>query len=101
MTRYQNFVTAVTESPAGVVQCFLTLVIPSGVEGPCVLLEAAMPREYQFYVYMVQSSSRRALYIGMTNNLRKRIFQHKAHALKVSPTTTTRPALCIGSALKM
>ncbi len=38
-----------------------------------------MRREYRFYVYMMQSSSRRALYVGMTNNLRKRVFHHKAH----------------------
>jgi putative endonuclease len=36
-------------------------------------------REYIFYVYMLQSASRRALYIGMTNNLRHRVFQHKTH----------------------
>ena len=36
-----------------------------------------MPREYRYYVYIVQSSSRRALYIGMTNNLHRRVFQHK------------------------
>ena len=30
-----------------------------------------------YYVYMMQSSSRRALYIGMTNNLHRRVFQHK------------------------
>jgi putative endonuclease len=35
--------------------------------------------EYRFYVYILQSSSRRALYIGMTNNLHKRVFQHKTH----------------------
>ena len=34
-----------------------------------------MLREYRFYVYMLQSSSRRALYIGMTNNLRRRVFE--------------------------
>jgi len=38
-----------------------------------------MLREYRFYVYMLQSSSRRALYIGMTNNLRRRVFEHKMH----------------------
>jgi putative endonuclease len=38
-----------------------------------------MRREYRFYVYIMQSSSRRALYIGMTNNLHKRVFQHKNH----------------------
>jgi putative endonuclease len=36
-----------------------------------------MRREYHYYVYMMQSSSRRALYIGMTNNLHRRVFQHK------------------------
>jgi putative endonuclease len=36
-------------------------------------------REYRFYVYILQSASRRALYIGMTNNLRHRVFQHKTH----------------------
>ncbi len=36
-----------------------------------------MLREYLFYVYMLQSSSRRALYIGMNNNLRRRVFEHK------------------------
>jgi putative endonuclease len=38
-----------------------------------------MRREYIFYVYILQSASRRALYIGMTNNLRHRVVQHKAH----------------------
>jgi len=38
-----------------------------------------MPREYRFYVYVLQSSSRRSLYIGMTNNLHRRVFEHKTH----------------------
>ena len=38
-----------------------------------------MRRAYIFYVYILQSASRRALYIGMTNNLRHRVFQHKTH----------------------
>jgi putative endonuclease len=38
-----------------------------------------MSREYRFYVYILQSSSRRALYIGMTNNLHRRVFEHKTH----------------------
>jgi putative endonuclease len=36
-------------------------------------------REYHFFVYMIQSNSRRALYIGMTNHLRRRVWQHKTH----------------------
>jgi putative endonuclease len=38
-----------------------------------------MRDEYRYYVYMMQSASRRALYIGMTSNLRQRAFQHKHH----------------------
>jgi putative endonuclease len=41
-----------------------------------------MPREYRFYDYILQSSSRRALYIGMTNNLHRRVFEHKTHRLE-------------------
>jgi putative endonuclease len=38
-----------------------------------------MRDEYIYYVYFMQSPSRRALYIGMTNNLRKRVWEHKNH----------------------
>lgn len=38
-----------------------------------------MIRERHYYVYIMQSASRRALYIGMTNNLHKRVWQHKNH----------------------
>jgi putative endonuclease len=38
-----------------------------------------MRDEYIYYVYIMQSVSRRCLYIGMTNNLRKRVWQHKNH----------------------
>src|SRR5579872_7040821 len=38
-----------------------------------------MTREYHFYVYILQSASRRVIYIGVTNNLRHRVFQHKTH----------------------
>jgi predicted GIY-YIG superfamily endonuclease len=41
-----------------------------------------MGREYHFYVYIMQSVSRRALYIGLTNNLRRRVLQHKTHAFE-------------------
>jgi predicted GIY-YIG superfamily endonuclease len=33
-------------------------------------------------MYMMQSTSRRALYIGMTNNLHRRVWQHKTHAFE-------------------
>jgi putative endonuclease len=35
-------------------------------------------REYHFYVYILGSRSRN-LYIGMTNNLRRRILEHREH----------------------
>jgi putative endonuclease len=35
-------------------------------------------REYNFYVYILSSRSRN-LYIGITNNLRVRIIQHRTH----------------------
>jgi putative endonuclease len=38
-----------------------------------------MRREHCYYVYMAQSASRRALYVGMTGNLVQRVFQHKTH----------------------
>ena len=38
-----------------------------------------MRDEYIYYVYMMQSASRRAVYIGMTNNLRKRVWEHRNH----------------------
>jgi putative endonuclease len=41
-----------------------------------------MAREYIFYVYVMQCASRRAIYIGMTNNLHKRVWQHKTHAFE-------------------
>ncbi len=39
---------------------------------------AYAPR-HRYYIYMLQSASRRALYIGMTSNLTQRILQHKSH----------------------
>ena len=41
-----------------------------------------MARQYRFYVYIMQSISRYVLYIGMTNNLHKRVWQHKTHAIE-------------------
>ena len=38
-----------------------------------------MRDEYIYYVYMMQSASRHALYIGLTNDLRKRVWEHKNH----------------------
>ena len=37
-----------------------------------------MPRDYHFVVYLLCSSSRRALYCGMTNSAMIRLVQHRA-----------------------
>ncbi len=58
-----------------------------------------MQREYRFYVYMLQSSSRRALYIGMTNNLRRRVFEHKTHFNGGFTINTMPSALCTGKVM--
>ena len=38
-------------------------------------------RVYRYFVYMMQSTSRHALYTGVTSTLVKRVWQHKTGAL--------------------
>jgi putative endonuclease len=40
-----------------------------------------MPREYRFFVYILASLSRR-IYCGVTNNVERRVAQHKAGEIK-------------------
>ena len=47
-----------------------------GVEGP---LLSHMPRDRKTYSVYIMSSLSGTLYIGMTGNLRKRVFEHKFH----------------------
>ena len=57
-----------------------------------------MRDEYIYYVYMMQSATRRALYIGMTSNLRKRVWQHKNHirdGFTVVPNTGPSTAVLV------
>jgi hypothetical protein len=63
---------------------FFWFVIPSAASEPAfsrffltlVTLLAMQKREYQFYVYILSSQSRN-LYIGMTNDLIRRIAEHR------------------------
>ncbi|MEA1962914.1 MAG: GIY-YIG nuclease family protein, partial [Patescibacteria group bacterium] len=36
-----------------------------------------MKKEYIYYVYILTNKTNKILYIGVTNNLYSRIFQHK------------------------
>lgn len=45
------------------------------------MTKSNMKEEYDYYVYIVASSSG-TLYIGMTNNLERRIFEHKESNIK-------------------
>ena len=38
-----------------------------------------MNSDHGYYVYMMQSPSRHALYIGVTSNLEQRVYEHKQH----------------------
>ena len=47
-------------------------------------------RDYRFFVYMLNSSSRRALYTGMTSALINRVNQHRSQTDKCSFTVRYR-----------
>ena len=36
-----------------------------------------MPSERQYYVYLLTNRNNKVMYVGMTNELRRRIYQHK------------------------
>ena len=51
----------------------------TGVEGP---LLPPMPRERKTYCTYIMGSLSGTLYIGMTGNLHKRVFEHKFHRIE-------------------
>ena len=38
-----------------------------------------MPRDYDFWVYILTNKNRTVLYIGMTNSLSRRVYQHQSN----------------------
>ena len=36
-----------------------------------------MPQEYHYYVYLLTNRNNKVMYVGMTNDLRRRVYQHK------------------------
>ena len=47
------------------------------------------------YVYIVTNSNKTTLYIGVTNNLCRRIYEHKNHVIKNSFTDRYNLEFCI------
>lgn len=39
-------------------------------------------REYQYFVYILTNWNNRVMYVGMTNNLVRRLHEHRTHAVK-------------------
>ena len=46
-----------------------------------------MPRQHQYYVYLLTNRNNKVMYVGMTNDLRRRVYQHKR---KLVPGFTQR-----------
>ena len=36
-----------------------------------------MPREHRYFVYLLTSRNDKVMYVGMTNNLERRVYEHK------------------------
>ncbi len=40
-----------------------------------------MPREYRYFVYILTNRNRKVMYIGMTNDLARRLHEHRDHVV--------------------
>jgi len=41
-----------------------------------------MPREHHYFVYLLTNWNNKVMYVGMTNNLVRRVYEHKTKAVK-------------------
>ena len=41
-----------------------------------------MPRERRYYVYMLTNWNHKVMYVGVTNDLQRRIYEHKQKIIK-------------------
>ena len=41
-----------------------------------------MPREHRYYVYLLTNWNDQVMYVGMTNDLVRRVHEHRTHAVK-------------------
>ena len=49
-----------------------------GLHPPCVILSEAKVLETMYFVYILTNYTNKVLYTGMTNDLRRRIYEHKS-----------------------
>jgi putative endonuclease len=41
-----------------------------------------VPRDHHYYVYLLTNWNNKVMYIGMTNDLARRVHEHRTHAVK-------------------
>jgi putative endonuclease len=41
-----------------------------------------VPREHRYYVYLLTNWNNKVMYVGMTNDLMRRVHEHRTHAVK-------------------
>ena len=41
-----------------------------------------MPREHRYFVYLLTNWNDKVMYVGMTNDLVRRVHEHRTHAVK-------------------
>lgn len=44
--------------------------------------ESLMGRKHQYFIYLLTNWNNKVMYIGMTNNLMRRVYEHKAKIIK-------------------